>query len=441
MKRRDMMKNFVLGTAAGHSVIFGKENEAIAQTYSKQTRGMPPLKIKNVKAIGTAPEGIPLVVVKVETSEPGLYGVGCASWRQRPLATITNINEYLSHFAKGKDADNIEDLWQSSYMSSYFRNGPVTNAAISGLDMALWDIKGKRADMPVYQLLGGKCRFAVDTYASVGGRDFHQVEDNVRKHMEQGFRYIRLHISSRSPDSGAHFKDAGFGMSDDQYHDLGPKVRALPKLFEHLRNTCGEEIELMHECSTQPPPIVVINMLKEVEQYHPFFIEDPLSPEDNGYFELLRQQTCVPLAQGELFTNPHEWTGLISEKLIDFIRCHISCIGGITPALKLARFAEVYNVRTAWHGPAAVSPVGHAANAHLDLVTWNFGIQEFRERRQEAKDVFPGCPTIENGYMNINEVPGLGVDIDEKLAKKFPIPDRYGNMPPERKKDGTIIKR
>ncbi|UCF16260.1 MAG: bifunctional D-altronate/D-mannonate dehydratase, partial [Phycisphaerales bacterium] len=198
--------------------------------------------------------------------------------------------------------------------------------------------------------------------------------------------------------------------------------------------------ELLHDIHERIPPIEAVNMIKRLEPYRPFFIEDPFAPEDNGYFKMLRQQTSVPIAMGELFNNPHEWTGLISERLIDFIRVHISQVGGLTVARKIATLCEWFNVRTAWHGPSDVSPVGHAANAHLDLAISNFGIQESVSFSQNTQEVFSGCPTVKNGYMHVNEAPGFGVDIDEKLAAKFPLPEHPGYWSPVRRSDGTAVR-
>ncbi|MHC4558413.1 MAG: enolase C-terminal domain-like protein [Planctomycetota bacterium] len=443
MNRRNLIKHVGLGIAAGTLGIVSKSNEAIANTYADATKGLPPLKITNVKAILTAPQRIRLCVVKVETSEPGLYGLGCATFNQRPLPVAVAVDKYLNPFAKGRDADNIEDLWQNAYTSSYWRNGPVLNNALSGLDQALWDIKGKRANMPVYQLLGGKCRFAVDCYAHCGGRDLAQLENSVHRTMEEGYRHIRIQLGSYgSPhlSKQPHFKDAGFGLPSDSHMDPGPYVRATTKMFEYIRKKCGDEIELLHDIHERIPPIQAIRLVKELEQYHPFFIEDPFAPEDIGYFRLLRQQTSTPIAMGELFNNPHEWTGIVSERLIDFIRVHISQIGGLSVARKIATLCEWFNVRTAWHGPGDVSPVGHAANAHLDLAISNFGIQESVRFSQKTREVFSGCPTVKDGYMYVNEAPGFGVDIDEKLADKFPLPDHPGYWRPVRNSDGTAVR-
>jgi len=440
MKRRDLIRNLALGTAAGAAGMFDRKEEADAQIYSNATRGLPPLKITSVKCIRTGR----LNVVKVETSEPGLYGLGCATFQQRPMPVAVAVDEYLDYFCRGKDADNIEDIWQTAYVSSYWRNGPVLNNALCGLDQALWDIKGKRANMPVYQLLGGKCRFAVDCYAHGGGRTPEEAVESVQSYMDEGYRHVRIQLGgygSTHLSETPHFKKEGFGLENDGHMDKGPYLKITPKMFELVREKCGDDVELLHDIHERIHPIDAINLIKELEQYRPFFIEDPFAPEDNGYFRMLRQQTSVPIAMGELFNNPHEWMDLISERLIDFIRVHISQIGGITPAMKIARLCEWFNVRTAWHGPGDVSPVGHAANAHIDLAVWNFGIQERVIFSQQLQDIFPGCPEIRNGYMYVNEAPGLGVDIDEKLAAKVKARGPgEGIWRPVRRGDGTTVR-
>ncbi|MBN1481233.1 starvation-sensing protein RspA [candidate division KSB1 bacterium] len=441
MNRRNLLKS--LGVA-GLASIFLKADESASQTYDRATTGLPELKITDIKAIACAPNGhIRLTVVKVETSEPGLTGLGCATFNQRTVPVLTAVDDYLKPFAVGRSADNIEDMWQNAYTSSYWRNGPVLNNALSGLDQALWDIKGKRAGMPVYQLLGGKCRFAVDTYAHAGGRDFVQLEESVKKYMQDGYRHVRIQLGgygaahlSTTPD----FRTAGFGDERDGHMDIYPYITSTPKMFEHIRVTCGDEIELLHDIHERIPPIDAVNLVKSLEEFRPFFIEDPFAPEDNGYFKILREQTSVPIAMGELFNNPHEWIDLISQRWIDFIRVHISQIGGLSVARKLAALAEWFGVRTAWHGPGDVSPVGHAANAHLDLAVHNFGIQERVLFDEATQEVFPGCPTMQNGYLYVNEAPGFGVEINEKAAKKFPLPEHPGYWNPIRRRDGTAVR-
>jgi len=442
MDRREMLGAIGLG-AAGLLGWAGRQEDASAAQYAQATKGLPALKITDVKAIVTAPQGIRLCVVKVDTSEPGLYGLGCATFNQRPLPVVSAVNDYLKPFAQGRDADNIEDMWQNAYTSSYWRNGPVLNNSLCGLDQALWDIKGKRANMPVYQLLGGKCRFAIDCYTHCGGGTLAQIEQSVRQAMDRGFRHIRIQrggYGSPHLSKQADFKEAGFGTSVDSNMAIRPYVRGTIEMFEHIRSTCGDDVELLHDIHERIPPIEAINLVKRLEEYRPYFIEDPFSPEDIGYFKLLRQQTCVPIAMGELYNSPHEWVGLMSERLIDFIRVHISQIGGLSVARKIAALGEWFNVRSAWHGPGDVSPVGHAANAHLDLAIWNFGIQEAVHFNERTREVFPGAPTVENGYMHVNEAPGWGVDIDETLAAKFPLPEHPGYWNPVRRPDGTAVR-
>ena len=443
MQRRDFMGHLGFGAAAGMLGMFGSRDGSTVQAYADATRGLPELKITNVKAILTAPQGIRLCVVKVETNEPGLYGLGCATFNQRPLAVQVAVDKYLAPFTKGRSAENIEDMWQNAYTSSYWRNGPVLNNALSGLDQALWDIKGKRANMPVYQLLGGKCRFAVDCYTHCGGHSIKQIEASVRGAMKRGFRHIRIQrggYGSPHLTKNVHFKEADFGASSDSVMEITPYVRGTIEMFDHVRSTCGEDVELLHDIHERIPPIDALHLVKELEKYRPFFIEDPFSPEDNGYFKMLRQQTSTPIAMGELFNNPHEWVGLMSERLIDFIRVHISQVGGLSVARKIASLGEWFNVRSAWHGPGDVSPVGHAANAHLDLAIWNFGIQESVHFSDKTREVFSGCPWVENGYMYVNEAPGFGVDIDENLAAKFPLPEHPGYWSPVRRPDGTAVR-
>lgn len=405
------------------------------------------LRITNVRSILTAPAGIRLVVVKVETNEPGLYGLGCATFTQRARAVETAVDRFLRPFLVGKDPLRIEDIFKSSYLSSYWRNGPVLNNALSGVDMALWDILGKRAGMPLYQLFGGKCREAVDTYRHASGANFGEVSQSVAKFVEQGYRHVRIQVAVPGQSTyGARGKgDDESTPPNRQVRTFHPKpyVRTIPRLFEHVRREVGEDVELLHDVHERVPPILAIQLAKDLEDFRLFFLEDPFSPEDIGYFKHLRQQSSTPIAMGELFNNPNEWIDIVSQRLIDFIRIHISQIGGLTMARRVAALCDFFSVRTAWHGPGDVSPVGHAANVHLDLATPNFGIQEARSFTAAEQDVFPGCPTLKDGYYSVDDQPGLGVDIDEQLAKKFPVNDDppfdmfWGNV---RMPDGTVIK-
>jgi mannonate dehydratase len=422
----------------------------IPPAWTPQT-GLPAIKITAVRPICAAPDNIRLVVVKVETSEPGLYGLGCATFTQRPLAVVTAIQEYLEPFLIGRDPDDIEDIYQTAYVSSYWRSGPVLNNALSGVDQALWDIKGKRAGMPVYQLMGGKCRSSAALYAHASGADLEELEDNVRQFIARGYRYVRCQMGvpgystygSAGGPLGNQTARAPLHLRPNQEPwEPTPYCRMVPRMFDHLRSRLGFDIELLHDVHERVPAIQAVGLAKELEQFHLFFLEDLFAPEDNDYFRIVRQQTSTPLAMGELFVNQAEYVPLIRDRLIDFIRVHISDIGGLSMARKLAAFCEFFGVRTAWHGPGDVSPVGHAANLQLDLACHNFGIQEQHEFGERTREVFPGCPEIRDGAMWSNERPGLGIDIDEALAAKYPFPEHAlnGAWPPVRRLDGTVIR-
>ncbi len=450
MNRRHFFDQLSRGAALAGLVCGGRALGAdTAQPNTTPIPRLSPLKITKVKAILTAPARIRLCVVKVETSEPGLYGLGCATFTQRIRTVATAVNEYLAPFLTGKDPDNIEDLWQAMYQSSYWRNGPVLMNALSGVDAALWDIKGKRAGMPLYQLFGGRCRTGVPVYRHAAGRTPEAVATMARRYMSEGARYIRVQVGVEGQanyGSGGGLtntppKLTGDGHFAGELFEPAAYRRSVPKLFAYLRKELGDEIELLHDMHERLPPIDAIGLAKELEQYRLFFLEDPFAPEDVGYFKTLRQQCATPIAMGELFNNPNEWLELVSGRLIDFIRCHLSQVGGISAARKIAALCDFFRVRTAWHGPGDTSPVGHAAHVHLDLATWNFGIQEAMVFSDALREVFPGAPEIRKGMLWCNEKPGLGIDIDESLAAKYPIRDdppfdlQWGRL---RDRDGTI---
>ena len=458
MNRRDAITS--ISMAGGASLIPSAESVAGALTpnasvaVEQAVRGTAPIKIRDIKTILTAPNRIRLVVVKVETTEPGLVGWGCATFTQRALVVQTAINDYLKPFLIGRNVDEIEDIWQSSYMSSYWRNGPVLFNAMSGVDIALWDIKGKRAGMPLYQLLGGKVRHGADCYYHASGASFTEVEENARAGMERGFRHVRVQVStpgyasygarSTAPPAAGATDEAVGPTNPRAIWEPAPYVRMLPKFFEHLRSKLGDEVELLHDVHERVTLNQGINLCKSLEPYRLFFLEDPFPPEDNDHFRLLRQQTSIPIAMGELFNTQHEYLPLIKERLIDFIRIHISQIGGLSPARKVAALSEYFGVRTAWHGPGDASPLAHAAQLALELASYNFGVHEGGSFAKETQEVFAGCPEIKNGYMLAQERPGLGIEVDEKLAAKFPIPAGPPNFDyswgTTRRKDGTVIR-
>ncbi len=411
-------------------------------------RGLPPVKITDVKVILTQPAGDQLVIVKVLTSEPGLYGLGCATHRERPLVVATAIEQYLKPFVIGRNVDDIEDIWQSAYVSSYFRSGVSLNNALSGIDGALWDIMGKRAGLPVYAFLGGKLRAGVPLYGHAAARELPDLEDQVRKWQAEGYRHVRVQLAVpgfsgygvNAPTSPEILKQRPRGVGSSPVFEPTPYVNNTIKMFDHLRSKLGFDVELIHDVHERVPPTQALALAKAVEPFRLFYLEDALAPEDVEWFQIMRQQSSTPLAMGELFVNRHEWLPLVANRWIDFIRIHISAAGGLNMARKVAMCCEFFNVRTAWHGPGNVSPVGHAVNMHLDLACYNFGIQEQNVFSDTVQEVFPGAPEIKGGYMYSNDRPGLGVDLNEKLAANFPYKSPGGSRGNDRRLDGSIVR-
>ena len=405
------------------------------------SRGVPAPIIRDVSVIATAPAGLRLSVVKITTDQPGLYGYGCATFTQRAELVNAAVEKYLRPFLIGKPADRIEDIWQACYNSSYWRNGPVLNNAISGVDQALWDIKGRQAGLPVYQLLGGKCREAAACYTHASGAEFQQTIDQARQFMERGFRHVRVQVGV--PNMAVYGSASSGDIFEPAYY-----IRRALKLFEECRKQLGDEVELLHDVHERVSPNQAVQFLKDAERFKMFFMEDPLSPEDIAYFHQIRSQCATPIAMGELFNSPHEWTPLITGRLIDYIRIHVSQAGGLTPVRKIAAMAEIHGVKTAWHGPGDVSPIGHAANVTLDLVCYNFGIQEYSPFNERLQEVFRGCPVMKDGSLHANDAPGWGIEVDEKLAAKYPYGSfegaehrrLNGGWGEVRRRDGTVIK-
>ncbi|WP_369282872.1 enolase C-terminal domain-like protein [Oscillibacter sp. GMB15532] len=410
-----------------------------------------PITIRNIRTIYTAPEGINLVVIKVETSEPELYGLGCATFAYRHLAVGTVVEEYLRPLLVGQDVSNIDQLWQMMHYNAYWRSGPISNNAISGVDMALWDIKGKLAKMPVYQLFGGRLREGIPIYRHAEGRDLEELCDRIAEYRAQGVTHLRCQCGGYGGEYGSAPASAPHGAPDGVYLNAEQYIRNTVELFSSLRQRLGDDLQFVHDVHSRIQPIDAIRLAKLLEPAHLMYLEDPVSTEQTDWLRQLRRQTSTPIAQGELFNNPAEWKPLITEQLIDYIRCHISQLGGITPARKLQIFASQFGVRTAWHGPGDMSPVAHAANIHLDLAAENFGIQEWsgtqppnfiiqelRGPKDALMEVFPGALTEDNGYVYPSDLPGLGVDLDEEAAKKFPCEAAVTTWTRTRRGDGSL---
>ncbi|MFW5737589.1 MAG: enolase C-terminal domain-like protein [Spirochaetota bacterium] len=430
------------------------------------------IRIRNVSAIMTAPEGIDLVIVKVETSQDGLVGYGCATFTQRASAVAEVVDRYLAPLLADRDVSRIEDLWRLMTANSYWRSGPVLNNAIAGVDMALWDIAGKRADMPVYQLLGGACRDRVDVYRHADGSTIEELIARARELVASGHRYVRCQLGgygaagamTRSADAESSTESKRVAGGSTQ-RAAGPEGTAAPRVFAgppapqddrvpinpsrymaltaemlaEVRRALGDEVELLHDVHERIPVGELARFARKLDDVGLFFLEDPLPPEQADWLRHLRRVSTTPIALGELFTSSEQWLPLIHDRLIDFIRVHLSHIGGITPARKLAALCEAYGVRTAWHGPGDCSPFGHAANVHLDFAVPNFGIQEMYEPTPIMGEIFPGVLQVVDGAVRPPDGPGLGIDFVEERARDFPptlVPPKWTRT---RGPDGAVI--
>jgi mannonate dehydratase len=449
MRRRNLLQ---LAAAGAAGTLMTKREAAAQQRVAQAVRGLPSPKIKDIQVIATSPSGLRLIVVKVITDQDGLYGYGCGTFTQRADLVVPAVEKYLKPLLVGRPADRIEDTWHVMYNSSYWRNGPVLNNAMSGVDMALWDIKGRMANMPVYQLLGGKCREAADVYRHASGGEIEQVIDQARKYMSEGVRHVRVQVGvpgMAGYGAGARGEaTVSAALHNDPVFEPAMYIRRALKLFEECRKQLGDEIELLHDVHERVSPTQAFQFCKDVEKFRLFFFEDPFSPEDIAWFRLTRQQCTTPISMGELFNSPHEWNPLIAERLIDYIRVHLSQAGGLTPCRKMAAMAETFGVKTAWHGPGDVSPIGHMANVTLDVVCWNFGIQEYSPSNERLMEVFSDYPQLKNGYAYVSEKPGWGIEVNEAAAKKYPFganergsrQQLNGGWGVIRRRDGTVIK-
>jgi mannonate dehydratase len=320
------------------------------------------------------------------------------------------------------------------HVNGYWRNGPVVNNAMSGIDMALWDIKGKRANMPVYDLLGGKVREGAAVYRHADGGSLEAIVDSLEKHVAEGIGTMRVQFGGYGKHEIANRPE---GALDGAYFHPQRYIRGTLGALQRAREKFPD-LEIVHDVHSRLTPAEAVRFAKEVEPFRLFFLEDLLAPEDQGWFENVRSATTTPLAMGELFNHPREWTPLITKRRIDFMRMHVSQMGGITPARKAAILGEMHGVRTAWHGPRDTSPVGHAANLHLDLSSINFGIQEFSGFDEPVYEVFPGAPVLRRGYLYPSAGPGLGIDINEAAAAKFPCKNDVVKWTQLRRPDGGL---
>jgi mannonate dehydratase len=399
------------------------------------------MRITDARVIVCSP-GRNFVTLKIVTAD-GIHGVGDATLNGRELAVASYLEDHVAPLLIGRDARRIEDTWHYLYKGAYWRRGPVTMTAIAAVDTALWDILGKSANKPVYQLLGGASRESVMVYGHANGTTADETVAAVARYVEMGYQAVRAQCAV--PDM-PHAYGVGRG---DLYYEPAEKGHApetswsterylefVPSLFERLRREFGPHLHLLHDVHHRLTPIEAGRLGRLLEPYRLFWMEDPVPAELQEGFRLIRQHTTTPIAVGEVFDTIYDCHQLISEQLIDYIRMTVVRGGGISHLRKVAHLAELYHVRTGSHGATDLSPVCMAAALHHDLSVHNFGIQEYMRHTEETDRVFPHAYTFSEGAMHPGDEPGLGVDIDEGLAAEYPYEPAF--LPVARKQDGTM---
>jgi mannonate dehydratase len=399
------------------------------------------LEIAAAKVIITCP-GRNFVTLRIETKD-GLTGLGDATLNGRELAVASYLADHVVPLLIGRDAHRIEDIWQYLYRGAYWRRGPVTMTAIAAVDMALWDIKGKAAGLPVYQLLGGAARNDVMVYGHANGATIEETVERALEYRALGYRAIRL-------QSGVPGLASTYGVSKDRFFyepadaelptenvwSTEKYLRSVPDLFAAAREALGWDVHLLHDVHHRLKPIEAARLGKDLEPYRPFWLEDAVVADNQESFRLVRQHTTTPLAVGEIFNSVWDAKQLIQEQLIDYIRATVVHAGGITHLRRIAAFADMFNVRTGCHGATDLSPVAMAAALHFDLSVPNFGIQEYMRHSEETDAVFPHAYRFAAGALHPGEAPGLGVELDEALAARYPYKRAY--LPVNRLEDGSM---
>jgi mannonate dehydratase len=397
-------------------------------------------KIERAEVLITSP-GRNFVTLRITTSD-GVTGLGDATLNGRELAVASYLRDHVVPLLIGRDPARIEDMWQYLYRGAYWRRGPVTMSAVAAVDTALWDIKGKVAGMPVYDLLGGRSRDGVLVYSHASGSDVPSLLDDVARFKEQGFLAIRAQAAipglagSYGVRKGSHYEPAATALPEEQPWDTPSYLRFAPKYLTAVREKFGFDFHLLHDVHHRLSPIEAARFGKSVEDAELFWMEDATPVENQESFRLIRQHTTTPLAVGEVLNSIHDVQHLITEQLIDYVRCSVVHAGGITHLRRIFDLAALYQVRSGSHGATDLSPVSAAAAVHLDLTIPNFGIQEYMGFPEQTAEVFRSGVTLEAGMLNPSDAPGLGVEYDDEAAAKFPYDPRY--LPVARRLDGSI---
>ncbi|MEU4228616.1 D-mannonate dehydratase ManD [Nonomuraea sp. NPDC026600] len=397
-------------------------------------------KIERAEVFVASP-GRTFVTLRITTSD-GVTGLGDATLNGRELAVASYLQEHLVPLLIGKDPARIEDMWQYLYRGAYWRRGPVTMTAISAVDTALWDIKGKVAGLPVYQLLGGRSREGVMVYSHASGADVPALLDDVERFLDLGYKAVRAQAAV--PDVGGTYgirkgkvyEPAATSLPDEQPWDTEAYLGFAPTYLEAVRERFGFGFHLLHDIHHRLTPIEAARFGKRVEDCRLFWMEDPTPAENQESFRLIRQHTTTPIAVGEALTSIWDVQHLITEQLIDYVRTTVVHAGGITHLRRIFDLAALYQVRTGSHGATDLSPITLAAAVHVDISVPNFGIQEFMGHPDEAAEVFRSGVTLSDGMLYPSEEPGLDVEYDEKAAARFPYQARY--LPVARRLDGSV---
>ncbi len=398
-------------------------------------------KIVSARVIVTCP-GRNFVTLKIECDD-GTTGLGDATLNGRELSVASYLTDHVVPCLIGRDAHRIEDVWQYLYKGAYWRRGPVTMAAIAAVDTALWDIKGKLAGMPVYQLLGGAARDACMVYAHANGTTIEDTIAVAKAEQAKGYKAIRLQCGVPGLAStygvakhGARYEPADADLPSESVWSTEKYLRVVPELFKAAREAMGWDVHLLHDIHHRLTPIEAGRLGKALEPYNLFWIEDPTPAENQEAFKLIRHHTTTPIAVGEVFNSIWDAKDLIQNQLIDYIRATVVHAGGITHLRRIASLADLYQVRTGCHGATDLSPVAMAAALHFGLSVPNFGVQEHMPHTDETDAVFPHAYSFDDGMMHPGDAPGLGVDIDEDLAATYDYKRAY--LPVARLEDGTL---
>jgi len=382
------------------------------------------------------------VTLLVETDN-GIVGLGDATLNGREMAVASYLTDHVLPCIIGRDPFETEDIWQYLYRGAYWRRGPVTMAAIGAIDIALWDIKGKALNTPVYNLLGGKSRQGVMVYTHANGKDIDEAIDQGARYIAEGYLAVRLQCgipgmaSTYGVAKGSQpYEPAERGLPSENLWSSEKYLLQVPKLFDKARLSLGEDIHFLHDVHHRLTPIEAARLGKSLEPYHLFWLEDPVPAELQTSYKIIREHTTTPIAVGEVFNTLWDAQELIHNQWIDYLRMALAHGGGFTALKKAADFAALYNVRTGCHGATDLSPVTMAGALHFGISVHNFGIQEHMPHSAETDAVFPHAYRFESGHMTPGDQPGLGVEYDEKLAKRYPYQQAY--LPVNRKMDGTL---